>query len=79
MCLATAISGACGSAARVRRPCCTCASPTSIVTEGPDFFDYLDFVAAFASEDPAADFNADSMIDFFDYLDFVLAFDAGCE
>ncbi len=43
-----------------------------------DFFDYLDFVAAFSTGLPAADFNADSVIDFFDYLDFVAAFSAGC-
>jgi hypothetical protein len=43
-----------------------------------DFFDYLDFVAAFSSGDPAADFNADWSIDFFDYLDFVAAFSSGC-
>jgi hypothetical protein len=43
-----------------------------------DFFDYLDFVAAFSSGDPAADFNGDATIDFFDYLDFVAAFSAGC-
>jgi hypothetical protein len=39
-----------------------------------DFFDYLDFVAAFATEDPSADFNGDNTVDFFDYLDFVAAF-----
>jgi hypothetical protein len=44
-----------------------------------DFFDYLDFVAAFDAEDPAADFNGDQTVDFFDYLDFVAAFDAGCD
>lgn len=44
-----------------------------------DFFDYLDFVSAFAAEEPAADFNGDSTVDFFDYLDFVSAFAAGCE
>jgi hypothetical protein len=44
-----------------------------------DFFDYLDFVAAFDAEDPVADFNHDGTVDFFDYLDFVVAFDAGCE
>jgi hypothetical protein len=44
-----------------------------------DFFDYLDFAAAFAAEDAAADFNGDSVVDFFDYLDFVAAFDEGCE
>lgn len=43
-----------------------------------DFFDYLDFVAAFSSNDPGADFNGDTSIDFFDYLDFVAAFSNGC-
>jgi hypothetical protein len=43
-----------------------------------DFFDYLDFVAAFDAEDCSADFNADGSVDFFDYLDFVAAFDIGC-
>lgn len=43
-----------------------------------DFFDYLDFVAAFSNDDPAADFNVDGSIDFFDYLDFVAAFSQGC-
>jgi hypothetical protein len=43
-----------------------------------DFFDYLDFVAAFSSNDPSADFNADEVIDFFDYLDFVAAFSSPC-
>jgi hypothetical protein len=43
-----------------------------------DFFDYLDFVAAFSSNDPTADFNGDTVIDFFDYLDFVAAFSTGC-
>jgi hypothetical protein len=41
-----------------------------------DFFDYLDFVADFDSENPNADFNGDATVDFFDYLDFVAAFDA---
>jgi hypothetical protein len=45
---------------------------------GVDFFDYLDFVAAFSSNDPTADFNADGIIDFFDYLDFVAAFSSPC-
>ena len=44
----------------------------------PDFFDYLDFAAAFDAEDPSADYNADGTIDFFDYLDFAQALDAGC-
>ncbi|MDX2148418.1 MAG: hypothetical protein SFZ23_12940 [Planctomycetota bacterium] len=39
-----------------------------------DFFDFLDFAAAFSSEDPAADFNDDGQVDFFDYLDFAAAF-----
>jgi hypothetical protein len=43
-----------------------------------DFFDYLDFVDAFANNDPSSDFNNDSVIDFFDYLDFVDAFSVGC-
>jgi predicted outer membrane repeat protein len=43
-----------------------------------DFFDYLDFAAAFDAEDPSADFNNDDQVDFFDYLDFAAAFDAGC-
>ena len=43
-----------------------------------DFFDYLDFVSAFAAGDMNADFNGDGELDFFDYLDFVAAFDAGC-
>ncbi len=43
-----------------------------------DFFDYLDFVAAFSGNAPNADFNADTVIDFFDYLDFVAAFSASC-
>ncbi|MDX2146239.1 MAG: GC-type dockerin domain-anchored protein [Planctomycetota bacterium] len=43
-----------------------------------DFFDYLDFVASFSDELPAADFNGDGQVDFFDYLDFVQAFGNGC-
>jgi hypothetical protein len=43
-----------------------------------DFFDYLDFVQAFANESPTADFNQNGTVDFFDYLDFVQAFAAGC-
>jgi probable HAF family extracellular repeat protein len=43
-----------------------------------DFFDYLDFVAAFSSEDPLADFNHNDTVDFFDYLDFVEAFSQSC-
>ncbi len=43
-----------------------------------DFFDYLDFVDAFANALPSADFNRDGVLDFFDYLDFVDAFSTGC-
>jgi hypothetical protein len=43
-----------------------------------DFFDYLDFAAAFSSNDPTADFNEDGLVDFFDYLDFVAAFSVPC-
>lgn len=43
-----------------------------------DFFDYLDFVAAFSMLEENADFNGDSVVDFFDYLDFVDAFSVGC-
>jgi hypothetical protein len=42
-----------------------------------DFFDYLDFVAAFGAGDLAADFTGDQQIDFFDYLDFVAVLE-GC-
>lgn len=43
-----------------------------------DFFDYLDFVAAFSGNESSGDFNEDGEIDFFDYLDFVSAFSVGC-
>ena len=43
-----------------------------------DFFDYLDFVNAFATRQAAGDYNHDGVIDFFDYLDFVQAFSIGC-
>lgn len=43
-----------------------------------DFFDYLDFVQAFADNDPTADFNNDAVIDYFDYLAFVQSFSTGC-
>jgi hypothetical protein len=39
-----------------------------------DFFDYLDFTAAFAAEDGRADYDDNGQIDFFDYLDFMNAF-----
>jgi hypothetical protein len=43
-----------------------------------DFFDYLDFAEAFATETSRADFNRDGQVDFFDYLDFVSAFADEC-
>lgn len=43
-----------------------------------DFFDYLDFVAAFSAGSQNADFNSDQVVDFFDYLDFVAAFSTPC-
>ena len=43
-----------------------------------DFFDYLDFVDAFAISLISSDFNLDGTIDFFDYLDFVDAFATAC-
>jgi hypothetical protein len=43
-----------------------------------DFFDYLDFVAAFSANQPNADFNSDGAIDFFDYLDFVALYGTAC-
>jgi len=55
------------------------ACPADFNSDGTvDFFDYLDFVAAFSANDASADFNADSIIDFFDYLDFVAAFSSAC-
>jgi hypothetical protein len=62
---------------RIGVPAPTCPADFNADTN-IDFFDYLDFVAAFSSSDPAADFNADTTIDFFDYLDFVAAFSTGC-
>lgn len=44
-----------------------------------DFFDYLDFVAAFDADDESADFDRNMQVDFFDYLDFVAAFAVGCD
>ncbi len=44
-----------------------------------DFFDYLDFVSAFAANQNSADYNGDGIVDFFDYLDFVADFAAGCD
>jgi photosystem II stability/assembly factor-like uncharacterized protein len=43
-----------------------------------DFFDYLDFSAAFDSGSIDADFNGDAQVDFFDYLDYVQAFSLEC-
>lgn len=55
------------------------ASPADFNRDGVlDFFDYLDFVDAFASGDVYSDFNEDGIVDFFDYLDFVDGFSTGC-
>ncbi|MDX2148118.1 MAG: hypothetical protein SFZ23_11420 [Planctomycetota bacterium] len=43
-----------------------------------DLFDYLDFSAAFGTDDPSADVDANGQVDFLDYLEFVLRFDQGC-
>jgi hypothetical protein len=43
-----------------------------------DFFDYLDFLDAFANNHPDGDFNGDGVVDFFDYLDFVSVLAGGC-
>lgn len=43
-----------------------------------DFFDYLDFVNAYAANASSADFDGNGTIEFFDYLDFVAAFSTGC-
>ncbi len=56
-----------------------CPCPADFNRDGvADFFDYLDFVAAFSSGGAGSDFNADGSVDFFDYLDFVAAFSFGC-
>ncbi|MDX2147637.1 MAG: hypothetical protein SFZ23_08960 [Planctomycetota bacterium] len=39
-----------------------------------DFFDYLDFVEAFAADQPEGDFDGSGVVDFFDYLEFVQEF-----
>jgi hypothetical protein len=66
-----------GPAIRVNATPASC--PADFNHDGQaDFFDYLDFVAAFDISDPSADFNGDNQVDFFDYLDFAVAFDAGC-
>jgi len=63
--------------AQLRRDVCPC--PADFNRDGvADFFDYLDFVAAFSAGAAGSDFNADGTVDFFDYLDFVAAFSFGC-
>jgi hypothetical protein len=53
--------------------------PADFNTDGVvDFFDVLDFIAAWESDQPGGDFNSDGNIDFFDYLDFNTAFARGC-
>lgn len=71
------VTGVCGSATSNTVSVSVCASDFNC--DGTtDFFDYLDYVAAFAGNVPSADFNEDSTIDFFDYLDFVSSFSTGC-
>jgi hypothetical protein len=43
-----------------------------------DFFDYLDFVAAFDMQRPDTDIDNNGQVDFLDYLEFVEAFSNGC-
>jgi trimeric autotransporter adhesin len=43
-----------------------------------DFFDYLDFLNAFANDSPTADFNNTRTVDFFDYLDYLETYNRGC-
>lgn len=43
-----------------------------------DFFDMLQFLNYFTSQDPLADINNDGNWDFFDVLSYLSAFDAGC-
>ena len=71
------VTGPCGSLQSA--PVAIAFCPANFNCDGAtDFFDYLDFVDAFSTQNPAADFNADGTIDFFDYLDFVDAFSSGC-
>jgi hypothetical protein len=57
----------------------TVSCPADFNNDGTvDFFDYLDFVAAFSGGASGADFNRDGTVDFFDYLDFVAAFSSTC-
>jgi hypothetical protein len=73
------VSNACGSVTSAAVSLSVFCCPADFNGDGSaDFFDYLDFVAAFDAEDPSADFNEDGGVDFFDYLDFVAAFDVGC-
>ena len=75
----TPINGTTGTVGLIQLSVPGSACPADFNVDGTlDFFDYLDFVEAFASLSIAADFNADAVIDFFDYLDFVQAFAAGC-
>ena len=71
------VTNSCGAAASNPLALTVCESDFNCDSVS-DFFDYLDFVAAFSANDPEADFNHDEVIDFFDYLDFVAAFSAGC-
>ncbi|MDX2147038.1 MAG: GC-type dockerin domain-anchored protein [Planctomycetota bacterium] len=57
--------------------CLTC--PADVNGDGVvDFFDFLDFAAAYSASAPSADFNGDGVIDFFDFLDFAAFYSSGC-
>jgi hypothetical protein len=43
-----------------------------------DFFDYLDFVQAFSTDDQSADIDGNGQVDFFDYLEFVALYGVEC-
>ncbi len=73
------INGSTGTIGLIQLPVPGPSCPADFNADGTsDFFDYLDFVAAFAGNSLASDFNADGIVDFFDYLDFVSAFATGC-
>jgi hypothetical protein len=71
------VTNACGSATSNPAAVTICLSDYNC-DDSVDFFDYLDFVDAFATAAASADFNRDGVVDFYDYLDFVDAFSTGC-
>jgi hypothetical protein len=72
------VSASCGSASTSDPATLTVCAADFNCDGTTDFFDYLDFVAAFSTSAISADFNRDGIVDFFDYLDFVAAFSNGC-